>query len=155
MTHLPKATVYTRSGNVPDFRAHIHIASGSSTDASHVLFFKEGFIGVAARAGNDTYPHLINWESGEGCCLSFTHNSPKVDCPVPIASFTHLIFHVPTDDLPYLGILQSVDDEERPRFLLAPNCCPCLPGRVQEYKYLETYCNTSSERARGKWSFFG
>ncbi|KAL5510910.1 hypothetical protein ACEPAG_4667 [Sanghuangporus baumii] len=52
--------------------------------ASYVAYFRRDLIGFACRDGDDTYPYIADWRTGEKCCLRFPHTNPHLNCPLPI-----------------------------------------------------------------------
>ncbi|KAL5536224.1 hypothetical protein ACEPAF_45 [Sanghuangporus sanghuang] len=53
-------------------------------DFSHVLFFQGDLIGLGTRDGDDTYPYIVNWKTGEISCLLFPQTNLSINCPLPI-----------------------------------------------------------------------
>ncbi|KAL5510925.1 hypothetical protein ACEPAG_4682 [Sanghuangporus baumii] len=48
------------------------------------VYLRGDLIGFACRNGDDTYPYLVNWKTGDTHSLQFPHNDPQLNCPLPI-----------------------------------------------------------------------
>ncbi|KAL5536225.1 hypothetical protein ACEPAF_46 [Sanghuangporus sanghuang] len=87
-------------------------------DASHVQFFRAEYVGFSVCRGDDTFPHLSNWQTGRSYCLRFWHDNPEIDCPLPtepsiaLTARNGLIFSLHITAIHIFSFPQSVTDVE-------------------------------------------
>ncbi|KAL5536223.1 hypothetical protein ACEPAF_44 [Sanghuangporus sanghuang] len=90
-----------------------HIPGGSI-----VKYLRGDLIGFACRNGDDTYPYLVNWNTGDTHSLQFPHNDPQLDCPLPIEPCkafivtNGLIFTLHANVVRIFGVPGGIYDDE-------------------------------------------
>ncbi|KAL5513817.1 hypothetical protein ACEPAH_4218 [Sanghuangporus vaninii] len=87
-------------------------------DASHVQFLRAEYVGFSVCRGDDTFPHLYNWQTGRSYCLRFRHDNPEIDCPLPtepsiaLTGRNGFIYSLHTTSIHIFSLPQSITDVE-------------------------------------------
>ncbi|KAL5510923.1 hypothetical protein ACEPAG_4680 [Sanghuangporus baumii] len=102
-------------------------------DASHVQFLRAECVGFSVRRGDDTFPHLYNWQTGRSYCLRYRHDNPEIDCSLPteptiaLTARNGFIFSLHITAIHIFSFPQSVTDVEA----TAPKRLVALPLRFE------------------------
>ncbi|KAL5513820.1 hypothetical protein ACEPAH_4221 [Sanghuangporus vaninii] len=112
----------------------------------NVMYLCGDFIGFACRDGDDTYPYLVNWNTGDTHCLQFPHNDLQPNCPLPIEPCkafiitNGFIFTLHANAVQIFGVPGGIYDDESPHLSTLPLSKSAACGSFLDVEQRQTDC---------------